>query len=160
VKVTTQEKSRILIVDDDIGITGSLSMVLQSEGYHTDVAHTIKEAMEKSYENDYNLAILDIRLPDGEGTSLLKALRNTSPKTIKIMLTGYPVLKNAVDSVNEGANAYLIKPVDVEKLLETIKSKIEEQKAAETATEDSISAFLRNRTKRLLIDNKLRARNL
>jgi DNA-binding NtrC family response regulator len=150
VKVMAQEKTRILIVDDDRGITGSLSMVLQSEGYQTDVAHTIKEAMEKSHENDFNLAILDIKLPDGEGTSLLKALSNTSPKIMKIMLTGYPMLRNAVDSVNEGADAYLIKPVDVERLLETIKSKIEKQKAAETVTEDSISVFLQTRTKQLL----------
>lgn len=149
-KVTTQEKPRILIVDDDRGITGSLSMVLQSEGYQTDVAHTIKEAKEKSNENDYDLAILDIKLPDGEGTSLLKALSDTSPKILKIMLTGYPMLRNAVDSVNEGADAYLIKPVDVERLLETIKSKIEKQKAAETVTEDSISVFLQTRTKQLL----------
>jgi len=153
VKVMVQEKLRILVVDDDKGITGSLRILLESEGYQTDVAHTVKEAIDKSYENDYNLAILDIKLPDGEGTSLLKALRETSPKTVKIMLTGYPMLKNAVDSLNDGAVAYLTKPVDVEKLLETIKSKIEEQKAAETATEDSISVFLRNRTKKLLTDN-------
>jgi len=145
-----QEKSRILIVDDDNGITGSLSAVLESEGYRTDVAHTVKEAIEKSYENDYNLAILDIKLPDGEGTSLLKMLRETSPKMMKIMLTGYPRLENSINSLNEGAVAYLIKPVDVEKLLETIKSKIEEQKVAETANEDSIAVFLRTRTKKLL----------
>ena len=148
----TYEKSRILIVDDDEGITGSLSIVLESEGYQTDVAHTVKEAIEKSYENYYNLAILDIKLPDGEGTSLLKALREISPKTVKIMLTGYPVLENAVNSLNDGAVAYLIKPVDVEKLLQTIKDKIEDQKAAETATEDNISIFLQTRTKKLLME--------
>ncbi len=145
-----QEKLRILFVDDDKEITKSLSVLLESEGYQTDIAHTIKEAIEKSYENNYNLAILDINLPDGEGTSLLKALREISPKTMKIMLTGYPMLKNAVNSLNDGAVAYLIKPVEVEKLLETIKSKIEGQKAAETATEESIAVFLQNRTKKLL----------
>jgi DNA-binding NtrC family response regulator len=147
-----QEKSRILIVDDDNGITGSLSAVLESEGYRTDVAHTVKEAIEKSYENDYNLAILDIKLPDGEGTSLLKMLRETSPKTMKIMLTGYPRLENSINSLNDGAVAYLIKPVDVEKLLETIKSKIKEQTATEMATEDSIAVFLQARTKKLLTE--------
>ena len=147
-----QEKSRILIVDDDNGITGSLSAVLESEGYRTEVAHTMKEAIEKSYENDYNLAILDIKLPDGEGTSLLKMLRETSPKMMKIMLTGYPMLENSINSLNEGAVAYLIKPVDVEKLLETIKSKIKEQKATEMATEDSIAVFLQARTKKLLTE--------
>jgi two-component system response regulator PilR (NtrC family) len=144
---------KILIVDDDLDVTGSLSMVLESEGYQTDVANTIKEAIEKSNEYYYNLAILDIKLPDGEGTTLLKKLHEISPKTLKIMLTGYPMLKNAVDSLNDGAVAYLIKPVDLEKLLDTIKNKIEEQKTAETTTEDSIANFLQARTKKLLEGN-------
>jgi DNA-binding NtrC family response regulator len=150
VKILTNEKSRILIVDDDKGITGSLSMLLESEGYRTDVAHTVKEAIDKSYHNDYNLAILDIKLPDGEGTSLLKMLRQTSPKTMKIMLTGYPILENAVNSLNDGADAYFIKPVDLDKLLGMIKEKIEAQKIAESATEESIINFLQTRTKKLL----------
>jgi DNA-binding response OmpR family regulator len=147
------EKLRILLVDDDELITESLSMLLESEGYRIDVAHDVKEAIDKSYENDYNLALLDIKLPDGEGTSLLKKLHETSPKTIKIMLTGYPMLENAVASLNDGADAYLVKPVDLEKLLKTIKNKIQEQKVAETATEESIAVFLQTRTKKLLAGN-------
>jgi DNA-binding NtrC family response regulator len=147
-----QERLRILIVDDDKEIARSLSMVLESEGYQTEAANTIKEAIQKSYENYYNLAILDIKLPDGEGTSLLQKLREISPRTLKIMLTGYPMLKNAVDSLNDGAVAYLIKPVDLEKLLKTIRNKIEEQKAIDAATEDSIADFLQARTKKLLSD--------
>ena len=150
---TAQEKLRILLVDDDELITESLSMLLESEGYQIDVAHEVKEAIDKSYENDYNLALLDIKLPDGEGTSLLKKLHETSPKTIKIMLTGYPILENAVTSLNDGADAYLIKPVDLGKLLKTIKDKIQEQKAVETATEESIAVFLQARTKKLLAGN-------
>ena len=146
----TIEKSRILIVDDDNEITESLSRVLESEGYRTDVAHTVKEAIEKSYENDYNLTILDIKLPDGEGTCILKLLEEISPKTMKIMLTGHPILENDVNSLNYGANAYMIKPVDLDSLLKTIKDKIEEQRAAETATEESIAIFLQTRTKKLL----------
>ena len=149
----TEEKLRILVVDDDKGVAQSLSMLLESEGYQTDVAHTVKDTIEKSYENYYNLAILDIKLPDGEGTSLLKALREISPNTVKIMLTGYPLLENAVNSLNDGAVAYLIKPVDLEKFLKIIKDKLEEQKIAETATEDSIAVFLQTRTKKLLARN-------
>ncbi len=145
-----QERVSVLIVDDDNDIARSLSMVLESEGYQTAVANTKKEAVEKLYENYYNLAILDIKLPDGEGTSLLKDLQEISPRTLKIMLTGYPMLKNAVDSLNDGADAYLIKPVDLEKLIKTIERKIEEQKANETTTEDSIADFLQSRTKKLL----------
>jgi two-component system cell cycle response regulator CtrA len=148
------EKIRILIVDDDESIATSLSILLKSEGYQTDVSHTGKEAIEKSYANMYDLAILDIRLPDVEGTSLLTSLRETSPKMIKIMLTGYPMLGNAVTSLNQGADAYLTKPVDLPKLLETIKDKIEEQKAAEVATEGNIAVFLKSKTEKLLTELK------
>jgi ActR/RegA family two-component response regulator len=68
------------------------------------------------------------------------------------MLTGYPTLGNSVNSLNEGADAYLIKPVDLDQLLQKIKSKIEEQKTAEEATEDSITLFLQTRTKKLLTE--------
>jgi DNA-binding NtrC family response regulator len=148
------KKDHILIVDDDKSITMSLSILLQSEGYHTDIAHTGKEAIEKSHENIYDLAILDIKLPDVEGTSLLTALRETAPKTIKIMLTGYPMLDNAVTSLNRGADAFLMKPVEPEKLLEIIKEKIEKRKAAETVTEANIAVFLKTKTEKLLAEHK------
>lgn len=68
------------------------------------------------------------------------------------MLTGHPMLDNAVTSLNQGAEAFLIKPVDPEKLLKTIKEKIEKQKAAKIATEDTIAAFLKTRTEKLLTE--------
>jgi DNA-binding response OmpR family regulator len=144
------EKVRILVVDDDKNISSTLSLLLQSEGYHVDVAHTGKEGIDKSRENIYNLAILDIKLPDVEGTSLITSLRENTPETIKIMLTGYPMLDNAVTSLNKGADAFLIKPVDPEKLLETIKDKIEKQKDAQLVNEDSIAKFVKTRTEKLL----------
>jgi DNA-binding NtrC family response regulator len=147
-------KVRILLIDDEKAITMSLSILLQAEGYQTDVAHTGKEAIEKSHGNIYDLAVIDIKLPDVEGTSLLTSLRETSPKMIKIMLTGYPMLDNAVTSLNQGADAFLIKPVDPEKLLETIKDKIEKQKAAEVTTEANITVFLKSKTEKLLADLK------
>jgi two-component system response regulator PilR (NtrC family) len=153
-ETTTKEQNRILLVDDDKDITESLSMVLNSEGYETDVAHSIKEAINKSQEKIYNLAILDIKLPDGEGTTLLKSLRETSPKTAKIMLTGYPMLENALLSLNDGADAYLVKPVDIAKLLEVVKNKIEQQKNAEIMTENNLSAFLKTRKEKLLNELK------
>ena len=144
------KKARILIVDDDRTIAESLNILLQYEGYETDVAYTGTEAIEQSQKNFYNLAILDIRLPDIEGTDLLVLLRETSPKMMKIMLTGNPMFENAVKSLNNGADAYLVKPIDMPKLLETIKNKIEEQRAAETATEGNITAFLQTRKEKLL----------
>ena len=77
-------KERILIVDDDESICRTLSLILQEEGYETDVAYTGKEAIEKTKTNFYNVALLDIKLPDMEGTKLLTAMQKTFPEMIKI----------------------------------------------------------------------------
>lgn len=91
-------KASILIVDDDEDICKTLRLILEGEGYTVDVAHSGKEAIEKSKVKAYNIALLDIVLPDMQGTQLLKKLRETTPKMVKIMVTGHPNLENAVEA--------------------------------------------------------------
>lgn len=146
----TNEKITILIVDDDLSITEVLKLILEARGYEIDIAHTGNEAIEKSKSKIYNLAILDIRLPDIEGTKLLKAMRDSSPKMVKIMLTGYPQLQNAIEALNDGADAYFVKPANPEKLLKKIEEKLEEQKEARKITQDNIAVYLQSRTEKLL----------
>ena len=140
----------ILIVDDDVNICEALSLILRKKGWNIVVANSGKEAIIKSEAMAFNVALLDIRLPDIEGTKLLKLLHETTPKMIKIMITGYPELRNAVDALNGGADAYLMKPVRPEDLLITIRAKLEEQQQAERMTEEKITGFLETRTKKLL----------
>ena len=147
-------KVRILIVDDDEDICRTLSLILEEKGYEVDAAHTGKEAIEKSKTKVYNAALLDIKLPDMEGTELLTAMRETSPKMIKIMVTGYPALKNAVEALNKGADAYLMKPVNPEKLIKTIEEKLKIQKEAEVMTQEKIAAFVKTRTEKLLQESQ------
>jgi DNA-binding NtrC family response regulator len=137
-------------VDDDPDICKTLSLILEGEGYSVDVANSGVEAIEKSKEKVYNVALLDIVLPDMAGTELLKKLHETTPKMIKIMVTGYPNLQNAVEALNYNADAYLIKPVNHEKLLEVIREKLEKQREEETITVEKIAAFVKTRTQRLL----------
>jgi len=146
----TRKVPNILIVDDDVNICEVLSLILRKRGWNIEVANTGKEAIKKSEETAFNVALLDIRLPDIEGTKLLKLLHETTPKMIKIMVTGYPELRNAVDALNDGADAYLMKPVRPEDLLITIRAKLEEQQQAEMMTQEKITGFLETRTKKLL----------
>ena len=146
----TRKVPNILIVDDDVNICEVLSLILRKRGWNIEVANTGKEAITKSEETAFNVALLDIRLPDIEGTKLLKLLHETMPKMIKIMVTGYPELRNAVDALNDGADAYLMKPVRPEDLLITIRAKLEEQQQAEMMTQEKITGFLETRTKKLL----------
>jgi two-component system response regulator HydG len=130
------EKKSVLIVEDDKAIIKSFKDILQSEGYSVDSAETGREAIQKSKAQFYNLVLLDIKLPDMEGTKLLTTMHETSPKMVKIMITGYPSLENAVEALNMGADAYIMKPVNPEKLLALIEEKLKKQSQAEKMTEE------------------------
>ena len=138
-----------MIVDDDEAILRNLEKILRLEGYETDIARTGFEAIEKTKTNFYNLALLDIKLPDMEGTELLKRMHETFPKMVKIMVTGYPDLENAIASLNSGADAYLIKPVSVQRLLDVVKQKLAEQKSVEEMTEEKVKEWIETRVRKL-----------
>jgi DNA-binding NtrC family response regulator len=83
------EAARILLIDDDGTVRSTIWKSLQKAGFIVDPSDNGEEALQKSDANFYNLALIDIRLPDMERTKLLTAMKDTTPKMIKIMLTGY-----------------------------------------------------------------------
>lgn len=143
------EKKSILIVDDDRDILKSLKDILQSKGYIVGTAETGREAIEKSEDKIYNLALLDIKLPDMEGTELLTKMHRAIPRMMKIMVTGYPSLENAVESLNRGADAYIMKPVDPKNLLKVVEEKLKEQEEAEKMTEEKVAEWIKLRVQKL-----------
>jgi DNA-binding response OmpR family regulator len=118
----------ILVVDDDKSILRTFTRILQKSGYEIDVAETGKEAIEKSGKEHYDLALIDIRLPDMDGTDLLNKVQKTMHETVKIMITGFPSLETGVKALDEGADAYLVKPVKPEELLALIEDKLKDKK--------------------------------
>ena len=127
-----EKKKTILVVDDDKSILRTFTRILQKGGYEIDVAETGKEAMKKAQTGRYDLALVDVRLPDMDGTDLLPMMQRTIPYAAKIMITGFPSLENGVKALDEGADAYLVKPVKPEELLMLIEEKLkskEESKA-------------------------------
>jgi len=122
------ERLKVLVIDDDESIRTTIAAILEDEGYKVDVAENGKEAIEKSNNDSYGVALIDFRLPDMDGTELLTALRERTPRTVKIIVTGYPTVQNAIESVNRHADGYFVKPVDYEKLLNTIRNLIQKQK--------------------------------
>jgi DNA-binding response OmpR family regulator len=114
----------ILIVDDDKSILRTFARILQKNGYEIDAVETGKEALEKADAKKYDLALLDIRLPDMDGTELLAKMKKQLQTTIKIMITGFPSLETGVKALDEGADAYLVKPVKPEELLMLIEEKM------------------------------------
>lgn len=143
------EKNRILVVDDDEDIRKTLKAILEEEGYNVDTVANGKEAIEKSNGNFYNLALIDIRLPDMDGTALLTEMKETTPKMIKIIITGYAELENAIEAVNKGADGYLVKPLKIDKLLEMIREHLKRQGEARRYSQEKVTEYIKTRVKEL-----------
>jgi DNA-binding NtrC family response regulator len=139
------ESARILVIDDEESIRKTVSLTLQYAGYQVDTAENGKQAIKRAEAGFYNIALIDIRLPDMEGTELLTALKETTPKMVKIILTGYPALENAVRAINKGADAYLIKPVNTDELLKVIKENLDKQKHEAEYTQERLAKFVETR---------------
>ena len=118
------EKVEILIIDDDVDMLETLGDILQEKGYRTETANTGREAITKANERVFNVALIDVKLPDMSGIEVLQTFRKQHPSMMTIMMTGYATLQNAVDAVNLGAHAYIMKPLDFESLDQTIKKSV------------------------------------
>jgi DNA-binding response OmpR family regulator len=139
------EQARILIVDDDPTVRESHKAILEKNGYLVDVAENGKEAIAKSKAKLYNLALVDLRLPDTDGIDLLTAMREAVPRMVKIIITGYPTLENAVAAVNRGADGYVVKPYTMQDLLQKIKDHLRKQKEAKKFSEEKVKEFIEAR---------------
>ncbi|MFQ5800185.1 MAG: response regulator [Candidatus Hydrothermarchaeales archaeon] len=126
----SEEKS-ILIIDDDVGMCETLSDIFEEKGYIADVAHTGKEGLEKTRARFYNVALIDIKLPDMEGTEVLARLKTINPHIIAIIVTAFASLQSSIDALNKGAYSYILKPLDMDKVLATIRKAIEAQPVPE-----------------------------
>ncbi|MFZ5518591.1 MAG: PP2C family protein-serine/threonine phosphatase [Candidatus Zhuqueibacterota bacterium] len=128
--------SSLLIIDDDKSIVYFLSEALKRESYRLSLAHGGKEALRFLKEQQFDLVVTDLQMPEVNGLDVLTAVKESSPSTEVLILTAYGSIKSAVRAMKMGAYEYLSKPVDVEELrlkvaqaLEhrTMKLKIEQQ---------------------------------
>ena len=143
------DKKKILIVDDDKTILTSFSEILQSKGYSIETAESGTEAISKTDKDYFNLVLLDIKLPDMEGIDLLNSIRETNPRMMKIVVSGYASLENSVAALNRGADAYLIKPVDPEELVRIVGEKLKKQENAGNMSQEKVSEWIENRVRKL-----------
>lgn len=123
----------ILVVDDDRATLQILERILQKQGYNVDVAETGREAEEKVNSKLFDLALIDVKLPDTDGIDLLGEIHRIRPKMIKIVITGFASMENGIRAMEVGADAYLVKPVTSEELLKVLEQKLKERNGTEKA---------------------------
>ena len=146
-----------MVADDDLNIRETIRAILEQEGYRVATAKDGAEAIRKSNEELFDLALVDMRLPDMMGTELLGQIKPRTPKTRKVILTGYPSMNNAIDSVNEGADAYILKPANARVVLDTVASQLKKRDEEATYSDLKVKEFIETRAKEIDMLDPLRA---
>ena len=141
-------KKRILIIEDDEDVSVVFHTILLAAGYHANIADTAQHAIAQITDKFYHAIILDIKLPDMDGTELLTSIREIAPEIKIIIVTGYPSLNNAIDALNWGADSYIIKPVDPNELLYIVSEKLMQQDEARKMSEEKVAQWIKTRIKK------------
>jgi DNA-binding NtrC family response regulator len=123
-------------VDDNENLRSTLIDILEEEGCKAEEAGTGEEALVKAEKGNYNVAIIDLKLPDTTGIKLLQIFRKRYPHRKNIVVTAYGTLRNTMDAMNLGANAFILKPVDPQKLRQTLQQCMEEQQKVEKSIDE------------------------
>ncbi len=126
-----KRNSKILVVDDDPNHRTTLEEVLDIKGYKTVLAGTGAEAIAAAEQEDLSLALIDLMLPDMDGIEVMARIREISPVTGVIVLTGHASTDTAIEATRQGAYSYLLKPYEMEDLLRSIGHGVERYQAQE-----------------------------
>ena len=121
-------ENRILIVDDEEVICKILAIGLSGEGYSCVTAHNGEEALHHFYNDSFSLILSDIKMPKMDGLELLKNVKAVNPKTMVIIMTGFPENDMAVEAIHLGAHDFLVKPIDLDLLLLSVKNALEKKR--------------------------------
>jgi two-component system response regulator RegA len=115
--MTTNDSRTVLLVDDDETFGERMSRALQSRGLLVTHVTTLASALRISDADSPELAVVDLRLPDGHGLDVVRHLHSIDETTRIIVLTGYGAIATAVESLKLGASDYLTKPIDADQLM-------------------------------------------
>src|SRR3989442_1239484 len=123
-----REQPKVLVVDDEESVVVTIKAILQLDGYNVATTTSGAQARAMVRDTEYDLVLTDLRLEDGDGLDVLKAVRESYPETVTIMLTGYASLESAIQALRAGAYDYLVKPSEVEELRSTVARGIERRR--------------------------------
>lgn len=118
---------KVLVVDDEDYIRDLLLEIFASPEYEIVVSESGEVALQEASKAGFQIALIDLKLPGMNGLEMLRSLKQISPATVPIIMTGYPTLDSAVEALRQGAYDYLIKPFRVEEIREVVKRAAGEQ---------------------------------
>ena len=111
---------KLLIVDDDLPFRERLSRSMEKKGFIVESSANFKDSVDMVSSNQYDFAVVDMRLEDGSGLELIKEIKKLSPDTKSLLLTGYGNIATAVAAIKSGAIDYLPKPAEIDQIYDAL----------------------------------------
>lgn len=130
-KEVAVEKMKIMLVDDEVRYLETTRRLIEKKGYVAITAQSGEEALEKLKKQIVHVVVLDVKMPGMDGNETLKAIKRLYPLVEVIMLTGHATVDSAIDGLKSGAGDYLMKPADVEDIIETSLEAFEKRQRLE-----------------------------
>lgn len=137
-----KESNSILVVDDEEIMRSFLQDILTGEGYQVDVASTGEEAIREAGKRGYDLVITDIKMPGVDGIGVLSQVKELSPTTEVVVMTGYASLESAVESMKKGAADYITKPFNIDQIRIVVAKTLERKKLRQKAEDEEFYKHL------------------
>lgn len=134
---------RILVIDDEKTLRYFLRLHLQQQGYQVTEASDGKTALKLISKNDFDVALVDLRLTDMDGLDIIRHLHQVAPKTSVIILTAHASLDSAIEALRQGAQDYLIKPFDTAELMASVADSIARRSVDFTTPDKSKEIILK-----------------
>lgn len=124
------KKTKIIVVDDELSIRESLRGWLQQDGYQVEIAASGPEALAKNAETRFDIMLIDVKMPEMDGLTLLQKIKETDADIAIVMMTAHGAIRDAVEAIKLGAYDYLLKPFELEELSFTIGKLVQMQTLA------------------------------
>ena len=128
INTSTQASDQILIIDDDSGIRDCIACLLDLRGHRTRLCRTHAEGLDAALSSDFSLIITDLRLPDGDGLDIIRAVKANDADMPIMLMTSYSSVDSAVKALRLGAVDYIIKPFDNEEFIHSVERALDEKR--------------------------------
>src|SRR5689334_25184442 len=120
--------TRILFVDDESGIRETLKIILEQHAFEVTTSATVFEALEQINHAKFDVLLSDLNIGQpGDGFTIVSAMRRVQPNAVTVIITGYPAFETALEAIRKQVDDYVVKPTDVNQLIETIERKLHQR---------------------------------
>src|SRR5437762_9527283 len=135
-------QATILIVDDEPSIRTTMAAVLEREGYSVFTAANVGSALREIGQRKFDVLISDLNVGEpGDGFTVVSAMRRTQPECVNYILTGYPAFESALEAIRSQVDDYLVKPADINMLVESIRSKLQQPRDSSRIQQQPLAIF-------------------